>query len=148
MDSTRLEEYVIVPFINGISDHDGQLLSIHNIQDKRRDDQLRIIKRNIINQITVNELNYKLSFESWDNVFDTNDVDIMYNCFLRTFLILFNVTVRTTTIKSQGILENTWITSTIKFLSGCKKDRYFLNKNYDCQIFKDKYKLTCTKLKK
>ena len=44
MDS-RLEVCVIVPFINGISDHDGQLLSIYNIQDMRREDKVHIIKK-------------------------------------------------------------------------------------------------------
>jgi hypothetical protein len=41
------------------------------------------------NKVTTQDFKYKLSFETWDSVFGFNDINIMYNSFLNSFLRIF-----------------------------------------------------------
>jgi hypothetical protein len=40
-------------------------------------------------QTTVQDFKYKLSFETWGSVFGSNDINMMYNSFLNSFLRIF-----------------------------------------------------------
>jgi hypothetical protein len=41
-----------------------------------------------IDKCSLNDFNYRLSFEMWNDVFEENDVNIMFNSFLNIFLRL------------------------------------------------------------
>ena len=41
-----------------------------------------------MDESTINDFTYQLSYESWENVFSNNDIDLMFNSFLDTFFIL------------------------------------------------------------
>jgi hypothetical protein len=72
---------------NGLSDHDDQLVLIHNVdmpilpkttQTCRKIDELPILKFKV-----------NLSLEIWDNIFGDKVVNIVFNSFLNTYLRLF-----------------------------------------------------------
>jgi hypothetical protein len=74
----------VSPSINGLSDHDGQMLTLQFAQQHIKD-QCLYYKR-LINQITINDFLLKLSQETWASVFEGNDVNTIFNSFLNTFL--------------------------------------------------------------
>jgi len=47
------------------------------------------LTRRIINYSTISEFQLNLSYESWDNVFNGDDVDTVFNNFLNTYLRIF-----------------------------------------------------------
>ena len=81
IDASR--NYIIEPCINGLSDHYAQLLFISNIF-------LPVINRDpyyirIINKDAVAEFQLQLSWESWEDVFSSIDVNLMINNFLNNY---------------------------------------------------------------
>ena len=76
--------YTIKPYINGLSDHDAHLLKLNNLAQP-----IGIIKpiyTSSINKRPIAEFQSLLSWEQWDNVFGVNNVNIMFNNFLNTYL--------------------------------------------------------------
>ena len=67
IDNSYLNRYDIAPLINGLSDHDAQLLTIQIFQ-KHINKQHVYYKRDI-NQSTIVEFQLKLSYETWDKIF-------------------------------------------------------------------------------
>ena len=70
--------------MNVLSDHDAQLLTIQFVQ-KHNKYPCTYFKRNI-NQHTIADFLLKLSYETWDSVFEGNDVNILFNSFSNIFL--------------------------------------------------------------
>ena len=83
-DKSFLNKYNIAPLINGLSDHDAQLLTIQIFQ-KHINNQHVYYKRDI-NQLTIMEFQLRLSYETWEKIFTKNDVNEIYNSFLNIFL--------------------------------------------------------------
>jgi len=86
IDITSYEDYQVIPFINDLSDHDAQLLTI-KIQVHNQADRLKTTRN--VNKHTILDFICKLSFESWDGVFNSTEVNIMFNSILNTYLRLF-----------------------------------------------------------
>jgi hypothetical protein len=87
IDYLRLGTFILTPICNGTSDHDAQLILIHDITlpffpkclwKTRKTDKLSLA-----------DFNYNLSFEVWKEVFEENDVNVMFNSFLNIFLRYF-----------------------------------------------------------
>jgi hypothetical protein len=71
-----------IPYLMG-SDHDAQLIVLTEVKAIIKNGSAKwkkIIRQ--IDQATVQDFKYKLSFETWDSVFSTNDINIMYNSIL------------------------------------------------------------------
>jgi len=79
--------YTISPLINGLSDHDAQCITLHSYTSRPPLKNYRLIRD--INDHTINDFLNQLSCETWDNVFSTDDVNIMFNSFLDTYLKMF-----------------------------------------------------------
>ena len=62
---------------SGLSDHDALLLTLSNIPLHIPTTQYTTSR--LINEYTSLEFQSKLSYESWDSVFNGNDVDIIFN---------------------------------------------------------------------
>jgi uncharacterized secreted protein with C-terminal beta-propeller domain len=76
--------------INGLSDHDAQLLLMKDINLEMQNYRSKTIRN--INQYTMAEFKLKVSYESWENIFgedDNKDVDMLFNTFLNTYLRIF-----------------------------------------------------------
>jgi hypothetical protein len=69
---------------NGLSDHDPLLLMLNNIQ--LHIPTAQYTNSRLINECTLSEFQYKLSYESWDSVFNGEDVDTIFNEFINTYL--------------------------------------------------------------
>jgi hypothetical protein len=116
IDTSKFDNYVILPKINGLSDHDAQLITINDIHLKVLNNTPRFIRR--FNGIF--DFRIKLSFETWDNVFKNNDMNSMYNLFLNTYLRVFysSFPLKKLITKTNG---NAWITTGIR--TSCKHKR-------------------------
>jgi hypothetical protein len=83
IDYSRQGNYKISPIYNGLSDHDAQLISIQDVNLLVQTYNIQYIRK--INKFSLDEFNYNLSFVTWEDISDDNDVDSMFNSFLNTF---------------------------------------------------------------
>ena len=83
IDKSHRGKYTIDPFITGLSDHDGQIIKLGNISMQKQLHETRTIR--IFNKCTIHDFMTKLSYETWGNIFDGNDVDSIFNNFPNTF---------------------------------------------------------------
>ena len=73
----------IKPCSNGLSEHDGQILTLFNLPISCNSIKY-IYTRRIDN--TIADFQLQLSYEQWDNVFGNNNVNEIFNNFLNTYL--------------------------------------------------------------
>jgi hypothetical protein len=78
-----------MPVVNGLSDHDAQLLTLNNFTFQVQKGQ-HYSKRQL-NRINIENFNLKLSYETWDDVFTDGGIDNIFNNFLNTYLRVFTV---------------------------------------------------------
>jgi hypothetical protein len=67
------ENYSLFSLINGLSEHDPQVLNLFNIIVP--DDRNEFYSYRKINKHSLNEFQTRLSHETWENVFSNNDND-------------------------------------------------------------------------
>jgi len=80
-------DFSVYPVINGISDHDTQNITLTDISISIPKQSLTLIRK--INSNTIKNFIYLLSFENWENVFMEEDINIMYNNFVNTYIRIF-----------------------------------------------------------
>jgi hypothetical protein len=98
----------------------------------------------LVGKLTRPLIHFKLNFsyESWDNVFINEDVDIIFNNFLNTYLRIFNT--RFPTEKSHIKHNNKpWLTTGIKISCNKKRELYLLSKHSNHPKLCKDYKLYC-----
>jgi hypothetical protein len=71
------KNYVISPLYCGLSDHNAQLIKFNNIDIKIQNSKFKIIRRTDTHSILY--FWYKMSFATWNSIFDSNDVNSMFN---------------------------------------------------------------------
>ena len=76
--------YTIKPCINGLSDHDAHLIMLNIFSLPFNDSEPTYIRN--INKDTIAEFQLQLSWEQWDNIFGNNNVNVIFNNFLSTYL--------------------------------------------------------------
>jgi len=108
-----------------LSDHDAQILKI-KLPVQIQSDRLKIIRK--VDKHTILDFIYKLSNESWDSVFNNNDVNLMFNSFLNTYLRNFYSSFPPIRTKSRNHKYN-WITLGIKTSCKCKRELFLLIRN-------------------
>ena len=86
-DTTTTGKYDLYPLINGLSDHDAQLLILNKGWKKEKECHT-YIKRKINKYITA-DFQLKLCHETWELVFDGNDVNKIFISFLNIFLTIY-----------------------------------------------------------
>jgi hypothetical protein len=91
------------------------------------------------------ELKNSLSYESWKQVFDGNNVNEMFNSFLNTYLRIFCASFPLKKINHNT--KTPWITG-IKTSCMQKRKLYLLSRNSTNQLIKDHYKHYCNILSK
>jgi hypothetical protein len=140
MDSSRFEKYTIFPLINGLSDHNAQMIIISVPQSQPHEHLTRYIR--IIKKHTIADFQFNLSYETWDSIFECDDVNKIFNSFLNTFLKIFYSSFPL--IKAKRVAaNNSWITQGIKI--SCKRKRipYVTSRNSDNLAIKKYYKDYC-----
>ena len=86
--NTNKFTYTIQPLINGISDHNAQIIVLPNISGNVQNfcyTQIRSFDNESLRSFT--EL---LSYENWEEVFQDSNVNIIFNRFLDIYLKIFN----------------------------------------------------------
>jgi hypothetical protein len=90
IDFIHKDAYVTYPIINGLSDHDGQLIHFNTLIMQTERKVTRYIRDFSNNNIQ--DFKIRLSLETWENVFDDSegtDVNRVFNNFHNTFLRIF-----------------------------------------------------------
>jgi hypothetical protein len=87
IDITRLDNYLIRPLINRLSDHDEQSIPLNTVNMSVHVKQFKLIRK--ISKHTTNNFLISLSYETWDYTFSGDDVNIMLNSFLDTYLKIY-----------------------------------------------------------
>ena len=90
IDESKNPDYSIIPVLNGLSDHDAQIILLRNtdlpIQQRQN------ISKRTFNNTTIAQFKTNLSYESWSNVFSDGDLDSSFNNFLNIYLrIYYNI---------------------------------------------------------
>jgi len=80
--------YIILTKMNVLSDHDAQIINLNTLYYNKSHEYQTYFKRSI-NKYTMAELQNSLRYESWDQVFDSNDVNQIFNSFMRIFYATF-----------------------------------------------------------
>jgi len=83
-----------------------------------------------------------LSYENWDEVFLEEEVNLIFNNFMNTYLRIFNASFPII-IRKEHIKPNPWITSGIKILCATKRHLYVSNKFHKNPSQKAHYKNYC-----
>jgi hypothetical protein len=107
----------VYPHINGLSDHDAQIMEILNlyyVNTKQHYEFTRKIDNNTILNFT-----NSLSYVNWEEVFLEGDVNIIFNNFTNIYLRNFNANFPIIKRK-RPIKSNPWVTSGIKILCSTK----------------------------
>jgi hypothetical protein len=95
-----------------------------------------------IDKYTVVDFVTKLSYETWDTVFDSSVTDSKFNCFLHTHLRIFYSSFPLMRAKN-GTKNKTWITVGIKTSCKSKRELYLASKNTNGLRLKSHYKIYC-----
>jgi hypothetical protein len=115
-----------------MSDHDAQIIVLHDIIIQNDNNCFYCTRK--INKSLVLEFNFKLTYDSWDNVFLYDDVNLSFNNILNTYLRIFYSTFP---IKKIHYTSHTkaWLIQGIK-TSCINKRKLFLNSrnSNDCGI--------------
>jgi len=125
IDTSTIGKYELYPFINGLSDHAAQLLILSNGEKKEKEFHTCIKRK--INTYTIEDFQWKLSHETWEQVFDGNDVNKIFNFFLNIFLRIYYSSFPLTQVKSK-MNQNSWFTPGI--ITSCKHKRELYKRNY------------------
>jgi exonuclease III len=72
--------YTIESLINGLSDHDAQILILQNINIRCQKIQPIITRQ--INETTIAQFKLQLSEETWSTTFNEQDIELSFNTFL------------------------------------------------------------------
>ncbi|PNF34798.1 hypothetical protein B7P43_G03730 [Cryptotermes secundus] len=149
IDITKFENYLISPVFNGLSDHDGQLLFVHQkeIRKERTNCNCKIIWT--FNNCSLNDFKLSLSFETWETVFnaDNNNIDSVFNNFVDVYLQIFNACFPKKKTY-EHFSSKQWLTTGIKTSCRRKRELYLLAKFHDNENLKQYYKSYCKILTK
>ena len=106
------------PFINGLSDHDAQIITLTDISTPIPEQSFSLFRK--VDDNTIRNFVHLLSYENWENVFLEENVNIIYNNFVNNYLRILYVRLKN--------LQNSkpWLTKGIK-ISCLNKRRLYLN---------------------
>jgi hypothetical protein len=107
----RTKNYIINPHINGLSDHEAQIIVIENTVPTKQINN--ITTQRDINDQSVLEFQLFLSHEKWEEIFMEDDANISFNKFLTIYLrILHSCFIKK--CKNFNTNSKPWITKGIK----------------------------------
>jgi hypothetical protein len=140
IDTFKNTQFTIKPAPNGLSDHDAQILTLHNI--KIRNTKAHCYLQRSINEYSIPEFKLQLSNESCEEIFTNDNVDVIFNSLLNTYLRIF---YQSFPFKKVYHKRNNkpWITTGIKISSQCKRDLYLLCRTAKNHKLKNYYKTYC-----
>jgi GTPase SAR1 family protein len=138
IDYSRKDKHYICPFFNGLSDHDGQLLQFRNVDIPILINATQTYRK--FDKPSILEFKLNLSFESWDDIFDDNDVNVLFKYFLSTYLRLFYASFPLKFHRKNNNNSTPWITPYIKMQCNLKRALYLLFQKYNISKIKNCFK--------
>jgi len=120
-----------------MSDHDTQIIVLHDITISNGNNYFRFTRN--LNKSSVLDFNFKLTYESWDNKFSYEDVNLSFNNFLNTNLKIFYSSFP---IKKIHYTSHTkaWLTQGIKISCINKRNVFLISRNNNDHEIKNHYK--------
>jgi exonuclease III len=140
-----LHGFFVHPFINGLSDHDAQVLTL-NIAINPDSKQIFYYRR-VINNYTIGQIIYFLSYENWEDVFTEKNVNMAFNKFLNTFLRIFYACCPMKKYKYSHT-EKSWLTTGIKVSCANKRKLYLISRSSEDPNVKEYFRKYCRILTK
>jgi hypothetical protein len=140
IDYSRQGYYEISPIYNGLSNYDGQLISIQDVNLRAQTYNIQYITK--ISKFSLAKFNYNLSFVKWEDIFDDNNADSMFNSSLNIFLRLFYFSFPKIKKTSTNVKSNNGKLRPLK-PCGFNRDFYLITKNYNDPKLKNDYKEYC-----
>jgi hypothetical protein len=135
IDSSR--NYTIKPLINGMSDHDAQVLILKNVVVPTQE-LTSYFTRNF-NDHSINDFLLQLSMENGEDVFTGNNLNIIFNKFLDTYLKILNTCFTKRKLHPMH-KHNPWITRGIKISCYNKRTLYLSCRNSNDINLKNRYR--------
>jgi hypothetical protein len=78
--------FTINLLINGLPDHDGQLLVLENVIAPTQEFTPCYVRN--INSSTIYEFQCNLSMGSWEDIFEGSDTNVMFNITQKSFMLV------------------------------------------------------------
>jgi ribosomal protein L33 len=105
------------------------------------------ITTRLVNKNSIAGFLYNLTNETWEGIYELNDVNEIFNLFIQTYLLIYDSSfpIKNVTMKHKN---NGWITTGIQISCRCKKSLYIVTRNNNNHLFKLYYKCYCSILKK
>jgi hypothetical protein len=117
VEVSRFEDFSVILFGNDLSDHEAQILTI-NISAQRHFSRPKFLRR--MDKFTIPDFVTKLSNESWEGVFNNDDVNLMFNYFLNIYLKIFHSNFPLVRAKTRNHNNNL---KTLGIKTLCKRKR-------------------------
>jgi exonuclease III len=114
--------YTISPFINGLSDHDTQLINLKDVMLPKQACETQLIRK--INNHTIAKFQLKSSYENWDEIFVEDDVNTLFNTFHNIYLRISLYSCFTKKKINSKQNNNSWMTKGIRISCKNKRDLY------------------------
>ena len=144
IDVTGFQEYEVIPFPNGLSDHDAQLLAFKEVH-LGQTPSTKLIRK--VDQQNITDFIVNLCNESWTSIFNTDDINHMYNSFLNIYLKIFHASfpLAKVTERNKG---NQWITLGIQTSCKRKRELFLLKRSLHSPLLERYYTQYCKILTK
>jgi len=96
-----------------------------------------------INKYTISDLIDKLSCKSWDSIFNSEDVNAMFNSFLNIYLRIFYSSFPLKRVTNCNNNDDKWITLGIKTSCRHNRELYLISRNSNDEKLKRHYQVCC-----
>jgi hypothetical protein len=142
-DYSQDGKYQVFPLNTGLPDHDPQLLIIRNVRLQIHKHKKSLISAGrIFNEQSLLNFKIQLSYEMWEDVYNGNDTDTIFNSYLHTYLRIFYSSFPLKKIQTGSKTNaKNWITSGIRISCRRKRELYLSYRNSTDVNFKNYYKL-------
>ncbi|PNF22769.1 hypothetical protein B7P43_G06670 [Cryptotermes secundus] len=139
IDKNAYNKFQVCSAINGLSDHDGQILILGDMLVMRQSDHVRAYRD--INEENIVCFQRALQNENWIEVYNQENVNMKFNIFHNIFLSIFENSFPIVYKKKKD--SNNWITKGIRISCKHKRALYILVKKSSDDSLKLYYKRYC-----
>jgi hypothetical protein len=142
LDRSKYKSFVVEPHINGLSDHDAQMLTLY-VPSHKFCKLTKYVRK--YDDYSINTFKLNLSYENWDNVFNSkcdSDINVPFNNFLNTYIRIFYGSFPVHSISVDNKTKG-WLTKGILISCEHKKGLYLLYRSSKNLAIKNHYRKYC-----
>jgi len=133
-------KFTMYPLINGLSDHDAQVINLSNLLNINPKIYYTFNRRIDSNSTCI--FIDRLSYENWEEVFLEDNVNTIFNNFLNIYLRIFNASFPVV-ISKESTKSNHWLMTGIRISCTTKRNLYVTYRNSTDPNYKAYYKKYC-----